>query len=62
MSSHADGSYITWKGSDSSEPKEPALTPYGMLYIYMKYLNLEYCQIPTCSLNMFIIVTINHYY
>lgn len=29
MSAHADGSYIVWNGSDSSEPKEPALTPYG---------------------------------
>jgi len=29
MSSHADGSYITWKSAESSEPKEAALTPYG---------------------------------
>lgn len=29
MSSHADGSYIVWSSTDSSEPKEPALTPYG---------------------------------
>lgn len=29
MSSHADGSYIIWSCSDSTEPKEPALTPYG---------------------------------
>ncbi|XP_053393293.1 lethal(2) giant larvae protein homolog 1-like isoform X2 [Mercenaria mercenaria] len=29
MSAHADGSYIVWSSSDSTEPKEPALTPYG---------------------------------
>ncbi|WAQ96727.1 L2GL1-like protein [Mya arenaria] len=29
MSAHADGSYITWDAANSSEPKEPAQTPYG---------------------------------
>ncbi|XP_033745086.1 LOW QUALITY PROTEIN: LLGL scribble cell polarity complex component 2-like [Pecten maximus] len=29
ISAHIDGSYIKWKSTDSSEPKEPALTPYG---------------------------------
>ncbi|KAH3872012.1 lethal(2) giant larvae protein homolog 1-like isoform X2 [Dreissena polymorpha] len=29
MSSHADGSYMTWTVADSSNPKEPSLTPYG---------------------------------
>ena len=29
MSAHADGSYIVWSASDSTAPKELALTPYG---------------------------------
>ncbi|KAL8573601.1 hypothetical protein ACOMHN_007154 [Nucella lapillus] len=29
FSAHADGSYITWDANDSSEPKEPSVTPYG---------------------------------
>ena len=33
MSAHADGSYIVWSSSDSTEPKEPALTPYGLYLI-----------------------------
>ncbi|KAL5019307.1 hypothetical protein ScPMuIL_005029 [Solemya velum] len=28
-SAHSDGSYIIWSGTDSTNPKEPALTPYG---------------------------------
>ncbi|CAG2248230.1 LLGL [Mytilus edulis] len=30
MSAHIDGSYIVWNASDSTTPKESALTPYGM--------------------------------
>ncbi|GFO39278.1 lethal(2) giant larvae protein-like protein [Plakobranchus ocellatus] len=29
ISAHNDGSYITWEAKNTSEPKEPALTPYG---------------------------------
>ncbi|XP_052070138.1 lethal(2) giant larvae protein homolog 1-like isoform X2 [Mytilus californianus] len=29
MSAHIDGSYIVWNASDSTTPKESALTPYG---------------------------------
>jgi len=29
MSAHNDGSYIVWSTTNSAEPKEPALTPYG---------------------------------
>ena len=29
MSAHADGSYIVWSASDSTAPKDLALTPYG---------------------------------
>lgn len=29
MTSHADGSYVVWKTSDGSQPKEVATTPYG---------------------------------
>lgn len=29
ISAHNDGSFITWVANDSSEPKEPASTPYG---------------------------------
>lgn len=28
-SAHSDGSYIIWSATDSSNAKEPALTPYG---------------------------------
>lgn len=33
MSAHNDGSYIVWSTTNSAEPKEPALTPYGNIYI-----------------------------
>jgi hypothetical protein len=29
MSAHIDGSYTVWSSSDSTNPKEAALTPYG---------------------------------
>lgn len=29
MSAHNDGSYIIWSSTNSAEPKDPALTPYG---------------------------------
>ncbi|KAK3767867.1 hypothetical protein RRG08_059199 [Elysia crispata] len=29
ISAHNDGSYITWEVKNSTDPKEPAMTPYG---------------------------------
>jgi lethal(2) giant larvae protein len=35
VTSHTDGSYVVWKTSDGSQPKEMATTPYGKKNLFM---------------------------
>ena len=34
VSAHNDGSFIVWTANNPSEPKQPATTPYGNLFLY----------------------------
>ena len=53
MSAHADGSYIVWSASDSTAPKDLALTPYGQyseisemtkFYLWIVSVTLQLCE------------------
>lgn len=41
MSAHIDGSYTVWSSSDSTNPKEAALTPYGNTNKEKKWWNIN---------------------